>query len=135
MEGGLFERGSLIEDLWYFFFSTHLSDALKACTALVKSSSSRLDVCLPLYKNLIALEIAYARISSAEGICRHLLKDNPSVVVLWLCLAALEDAMKKVGEVEKVYKEALLRCKSHAEVSYSAARYYLEQVREKLSSV
>ena len=101
----------------------------------MKSSSSRLNVCLPLYKNLIALERAYGRISSAEGICRHLLKDNQFVVVLWLCLAALEDAMKKPGEVEKVYKEALLRCKCHAEVSYSAARYYLEQVREKHSSI
>lgn len=48
-----------------------------------------------------------------------------------MCLAALEDAMKKAGEVEKVYKEALLRCKCHAEVSYSAAHYYLEQVRER----
>lgn len=101
----------------------------------MKSSSSRLNVCLPLYKNLIALERAYGRISSAVGICRHLLKDNPSVVVLWLCLAALEDAMKKAGEIEKVYKEALLRCKCHAEVSYSAARYYLEQVRERHSSI
>ena len=119
----------------FISISTHLADALKACTALVKSSSSRLNVCLPLYKNLIALERAYGRISSAEGICRHLLKDNPSVVVLWLCLAALEDAMKKAGEVEKVYKEALLRCKCHAEVSYSAARYYLGQVRERHSSI
>ena len=57
------------------------------------------------------------------------------MVVLWLCLAALEDAMKKAGEVEKVYKEALLRCKSHAEVSHSAARYYLEQVRQKHSFI
>lgn len=105
-------------------------DALKACRGLVKSSSARLAVCLPLYKNLIALERAYGRINSARGICRHLLKDNPSVTVLWLCLATLEDAVGMNGGAEKVYEEALEKCKGHAEVSYSAARYYLEQVSE-----
>ena len=94
----------------------------------MKSSSARLAVCLPLYKNLIALERAYGRINSARGICRHLLKDNPSVIALWLCLAALEEAVEMDGGAEKVYKEALEKCKGHAEVSYSAARYYLEQV-------
>ena len=34
------------------------------------------------------------------------------------------------GGAEKVYEEALEKCKGHAEVSYSAARYYLEQVSE-----
>ena len=96
----------------------------------MKSSSARLAVCLPLYKNLIALERAYGRINSARGICRHLLKDNPSVIALWLCLAALEEAVEMDGGAEKVYEEALEKCKGHAEVSYSAARYYLEQVSE-----
>ena len=91
--------------------------------------SSRLSVCLPLYKNLIALERAYGRINSARGICRHLLKGNPSVVVLWLCLAALEDAVED-GDAGQVYEEALGNCMGHAELSYSAARYYLEKVGE-----
>ena len=94
----------------------------------MKSSPSRLTVCLPLYKNLIALERAYGRITSARGICRHLLKDNPSVVVFWLCLAALEDAVETDGDVGTVYEEALDKCEGHAELSYSAACYYLEQV-------
>ncbi|KAL9984828.1 hypothetical protein ACROYT_G007164 [Oculina patagonica] len=103
-------------------------DALKACSALAKSSSDKLAICLPLYKNLIALERAYGRIDSARGICRHLLKDNPLVVVLWLCLAALEDSTEKGGgAVQQVYLEALDKCEGHAELSYSAARFYLEQ--------
>ena len=106
----------------------YLPDALIACRAVVKSPSDKLAVCLPLYKNLIALERAYGRIDSARGICHHLLKDNPSVIVLWLCLAALEDAVDRGAE--KVYEEALEKCKGHAEVSYSAARCYLEQVGE-----
>lgn len=108
------------------------SDALKACSALAKSSSDKLTICLPLYKNLIALERAYGRIDSARGICRHLLKDNPSAVVLWLCLAALEDSTEKGREAEQVYLEALDKCKGHAELSYSVARFYLEQVRHQL---
>ena len=105
-----------------------LPDALKACRQAAKASSARLSVCLPLYKNLIALEMAYGRVNSARGICRHLLKDNPSVVVLWLCLAALEDATHEDGDAREVFEEALVKCKGHAEVAYSAARYYLEKV-------
>ena len=55
------------------------------------------------------------------------------MVVLWLCLAALEDAMEKKGDVEQVYKEALQKCEGHAELSYSTARYYLEQVCKRQS--
>ncbi|XP_068711250.1 zinc finger C3H1 domain-containing protein-like isoform X2 [Montipora foliosa] len=102
-------------------------DALKACRQVAKASSARLSVSLPLYKNLIALEMAYGRVNSARGICRHLLKDNPSVVVLWLCLAALEDATHENGDAREVFEEALVKCKGHAEVAYSAARYYLEK--------
>lgn len=72
---------------------------------------------------------------SARGICRHLLKDNSSAVVLWLCLAALEDSTEKGRAAEQVYLEALDRCKGDAELSYSAARYYLEQVSHQLDSV
>ena len=108
------------------------SDALKACSARAKSSSDKLTICLPLYKNLIALERAYGRIDSARGICRHLLKDNPSMVVLWLCLAALEDSMKNGRGAEQVYMEALDKCRGHAELSYSAACFYLEQVGQQL---
>lgn len=50
------------------------------------------------------------------------------MVVLWLCLAAFEDSMEKGGGVEQVYIEALDKCEGHAELSYSAARFYLEQV-------
>ena len=118
-------RNTIHYTLYFTFFSL---DALKACRALVKSSSARLTVCLPLYKNLIALERAYGRIDSARGICNHLLKLNPSVMELWLCLAALQNAVQMDGSVGKVYEEALDKCDGHAEVAFSAARYYLEQV-------
>ena len=72
---------------------------------------------------------------SARGICCHLLKDNSSAVVLWLCLAALEDSTGKGREAEQVYLEALDKCKGHAELSYSAARFYLAQVSCQLDSV
>ena len=72
---------------------------------------------------------------SARGICRHLLKDNSSAVVLWLCLAALEYSTEQGREAEQVYLEALDKCKGHAELSYSAARCYLEQVSHQLDSV
>ena len=110
-------------------------DALKACSALAKSSPDKLTICLPLYKNLIALERAYSRIDSARGICRHLLNDNSSEVVLWLCLAALEDCKEKGREVEQVYLEALNKCKGHAELSYSVARFYMEQVSHQLKEL
>ena len=109
-------------------------DALKACNALAKSSPDKLTICLPLYKNLIALERACGRNDSARGICRHLLKEKQSEVVLWLCLAALEVSTEKGREAEQVYLEALEKCKGHAELSYSAARFYLEQVSHQLKS-
>ncbi|XP_067021110.1 zinc finger C3H1 domain-containing protein-like isoform X4 [Acropora muricata] len=102
-------------------------DALKACRVVAKPSAERLSVCLPLYKNLIALEMAYGRIDSARGICLHLLKDNPSVVVLWLCLAALEDDRQGGADARQVYEKALEKCRGHAMVAYSAARFYLEK--------
>ena len=107
-------------------------DALKACRVAAKPSAERLSVCLPLYKNLIALEMAYGRIDSARGICHHLLKDNPSVVVLWLCLAALEDDRQGGADARQVYEKALEKCRGHAMVAYSAARFYLEKVRSEL---
>lgn len=107
-------------------------DALKACNALAKSAPDKLTICLPLYENLIALERAYGRNDSARGIFRHLLKENQSEVVLWLCLAALEASTERSREAEQVYLEALEKCKGHAELSYNAARFYLEQVSHQL---
>ena len=50
------------------------------------------------------------------------------MVVLWQCLAALEDLLEKGGSAEQVYMEALDKCGGDAELSYGAARFYLEQV-------
>lgn len=102
-------------------------DALKACGEVTKPPFDKFTICLPLYKNLLALERAYGRVDSARGICRHLLKDHPSTVVLWQCLAALEDSPEKGGKAEQVYMEALDKCKASTELSYSAARFYLQQ--------
>ena len=50
------------------------------------------------------------------------------MVVLWQCLAALEDLLEKGGSAEQVYMEALDKCGGDAELSYGTARFYLEQV-------
>lgn len=112
------------------FFSLPLPDALKACGEVAKPTVDKFSICLPLYKNLIALERAYGRVDSAREICRHLLKDHPTSVVLWQCHAALEDSPEKGEHAEQVRIEALEKCGANAELSYSAARFYLQQVSQ-----
>ena len=101
---------------------------MKACVYLARSPADRYIVCLPLYKNLIALEIAYDRVSSARGICKHLLKDNYSDVFLWLSLAVLEQKIKGKDAMEQIHQEAMDKCVGHALLAYTAARFFLEKV-------
>ena len=104
-------------------------DALLACDKRTLDSADRLAVCMPLYKNLIALERAYNRVNSAKGICQHLLKEAPGKVHLWLCLATLDEVDGMMEEAAQVYADGLSSCRGNAQVAYSAARFHLGQVR------
>ena len=83
---------------------------------------------MPLYMNLVAMERAHDRLDSARGICTRLLKSNSTTVELWQCRAALEQSHKCIDNVKEIYNEALVKCRGHAAIVYSAARFYSEQV-------
>ena len=81
-----------------------------------------------LYKNLIALERASGKDESAIRTCQRLLKASPKKIELRLCMAALEQVSGHEDRVIKVYKEALKTCDGHAQIAYSAAKYFIETV-------
>ena len=83
---------------------------------------------MPLYMNLLALERAHDRLDSAKGICCRLLQSNPTNVELWQCRAALEQAQGSTDGVKEIYDEALVKCRGHAALVYSAARFLSEKV-------
>ena len=105
-----------------------LVDALRACTNHNLPRDESVSISMPLYKNLVALERAHNRLDSAKGICGRLLKDNSSNVELWQCRAALDQAQGCMEGAKKAYDKGLSKCRGHAALVYSAARFYLEKV-------
>ena len=101
--------------------------ALKVCTD-ASNSPDKVNPVFSLYKNLIALERASDKDESAIRTCRRLLKASPKKVELRLCMAALQQVSGHAAGVVTVYKEALEACNKHAQVAYSAAKYFIETV-------
>ncbi|XP_013383591.1 zinc finger C3H1 domain-containing protein-like [Lingula anatina] len=108
----------------------NFSLAFKQCSQSKLGTEINIANCMPLYRNLVALEVAKGRYEPAKGVCRKLLSSSPSNTDLWLCLADICKRQKKVEEVRAVLSEAKSKVAGpKASVLYhAAASFELTQV-------
>ncbi|XP_076323950.1 zinc finger C3H1 domain-containing protein-like isoform X2 [Tachypleus tridentatus] len=105
-------------------------DALHSCSSW-SSRKRNIEICLPLYQNLIFLEINCNRFSSAVCICQRLLQEFPTIVDLWLILAGLYAQKSMDAETQQVFQEAISSLSYHPRLCHAAALYEISKNNKK----
>ncbi|ERE88325.1 zinc finger C3H1 domain-containing protein [Cricetulus griseus] len=107
--------------------SFHLIDAVKACTDESLSSGERIEVCLPLYTNMIALHQLLERYEAAVELCKSLLESCPANCQLLETLAALYLKTDQYDKARMVWLTAFENNCQNAEVFYHLCKFFILQ--------
>ncbi|XP_007638209.3 zinc finger C3H1 domain-containing protein isoform X1 [Cricetulus griseus] len=102
-------------------------DAVKACTDESLSSGERIEVCLPLYTNMIALHQLLERYEAAVELCKSLLESCPANCQLLETLAALYLKTDQYDKARIVWLTAFENNCQNAEVFYHLCKFFILQ--------
>ncbi|KAM7328174.1 zinc finger C3H1 domain-containing protein [Alexandromys fortis] len=102
-------------------------DAVKACTDESLSSGERVEVCLPLYTNMIALHQLLERYEAAAELCQSLLESCPANCQLLETLAALYLKTDEYDKARMVWLTAFEKNSQNAEIFYHLCKFFILQ--------
>ncbi|KAH0501954.1 Zinc finger C3H1 domain-containing protein [Microtus ochrogaster] len=102
-------------------------DAVKACTDESLSSGERVEVCLPLYTNMIALHQLLERYEAAAELCQSLLESCPANCQLLETLAALYLKTDEYDKARMVWLTAFEKNSQNAEIFYHLCKFFIFQ--------
>ncbi|XP_029420110.1 zinc finger C3H1 domain-containing protein isoform X2 [Nannospalax galili] len=104
-------------------------DAVKACTDENLTSGERIEVCLPLYTNMIALHQILERFEAAVELCKCLLESCPMNCQLLEALAALYLKTNQYDEARLVWLTAFENNPQNSEIFYHMCKFFILQNR------
>ncbi|ELW67962.1 Zinc finger C3H1 domain-containing protein [Tupaia chinensis] len=104
-------------------------DAVKACSDESHTVEERIEVCLPLYTNMIALHQLLERFEAAVELCKHLLESCPMNCQLLEVLVALYLQTDQHDKARAVWLTAFERNPQNAEVFYHMCKFFILQNR------
>ncbi|XP_075065630.1 zinc finger C3H1 domain-containing protein isoform X2 [Mixophyes fleayi] len=103
--------------------------AVFSCSDEHLSAKERLEVCLPLYKNMISLHLMLNRHFAAVNLCKQLLESSSANCDI---LEALCSVYVKIGQPENaidVWIAALRNNPGNAQIFYNVCKFLVEQGR------
>ncbi|XP_029453039.1 LOW QUALITY PROTEIN: zinc finger C3H1 domain-containing protein [Rhinatrema bivittatum] len=106
-----------------------LEDAIHACAGDSLPAEERVQLCLPLYRNMICLQKLLDRHDAAVKLCTTLLETCPSSCPLLEALAELYVEMEQTETAYIVWLTAFKENTQNAEVFYSICKFLISQKR------
>uniref|UniRef100_A0A4X2KHN1 Zinc finger C3H1-type containing n=1 Tax=Vombatus ursinus TaxID=29139 RepID=A0A4X2KHN1_VOMUR len=104
-------------------------DAIQACTDEGLAVAEKIEVCLPLYTNLIALLQLLDRCESAVELCRSLLASCPVNCQLLETLVALYLRLDQQDKASAVWLSTFEKHPQNAEVFYHLCKFLISKDR------
>ncbi|EPQ18862.1 Zinc finger C3H1 domain-containing protein [Myotis brandtii] len=104
-------------------------DAVKACTDESLPVEERIEVCVPLYTNMIALHQLLERYEAAVELCKCLLESCPMNCQLLEALVALYLQTSQHDKARAVWLTAFENNPQNAEVFYHTCKFFIMQNR------
>ncbi|XP_068791766.1 zinc finger C3H1 domain-containing protein isoform X2 [Struthio camelus] len=104
-------------------------DAVKTCTDESLNADRRIAICLPLYRNMIALLKLLERWESAIELCRSLLELCPNNSQLLESLATLYLQIEQSDSAYNVWIAAFEKNPQNAEIFYQMCKFLISQGR------
>uniref|UniRef100_A0A671DY82 Zinc finger C3H1-type containing n=1 Tax=Rhinolophus ferrumequinum TaxID=59479 RepID=A0A671DY82_RHIFE len=104
-------------------------DAVKACTDESLTIEERVEVCVPLYTNMIALHQLLERYEAAVELCKCLLDSCPMNCQLLEALVALYLQTNQQDRARAVWLTAFEKNPQNAEVFYHTCKFFILQNR------
>uniref|UniRef100_G3SWZ2 Zinc finger C3H1-type containing n=2 Tax=Loxodonta africana TaxID=9785 RepID=G3SWZ2_LOXAF len=104
-------------------------DAVKACTEESLTVEERIEVCLPLYTNMIVLHQLLERYEAAVKLCKCLLESCPMNCQLLEALVALYLETNQQDKARTVWLTAFEKNPQNAEVFYHMCKLFILQNR------
>ncbi|XP_044612343.2 zinc finger C3H1 domain-containing protein isoform X1 [Equus asinus] len=104
-------------------------DAVKACTDESLTVEERVEVCVPLYTNMIALHQLLERYEAAVELCKCLLESCPMNCQLLEALVALYLRTDQHDKARAVWLTAFEKNPQNAEVFYHTCKFFILQNR------
>ncbi|XP_011372649.1 zinc finger C3H1 domain-containing protein isoform X2 [Pteropus vampyrus] len=105
-------------------------DAVKACTDESLTVEERVEACMPIYTNMIALHQLLERYEAAVELCKHLLELCPVNCQLLEALVALYLQTNQHDRARAVWLTAFEKNPQNAEVFYYTCKFFILQNRE-----
>ncbi|XP_006923810.1 zinc finger C3H1 domain-containing protein isoform X2 [Pteropus alecto] len=105
-------------------------DAVKACTDESLTVEERVEACMPIYTNMIALHQLLERYEAAVELCKHLLELCPMNCQLLEALVALYLQTNQHDRARAVWLTAFEKNPQNAEVFYYTCKFFILQNRE-----
>lgn len=102
-------------------------DAVKACTDESVPVEKRIEACVPLYTNMIALHQLLERYEAAVELCKCLLESCPTNCQLLEALVALYLQTNQPDSARAVWLDALEKNPQNAEIFYHTCKYFILQ--------
>ncbi|XP_004700842.1 zinc finger C3H1 domain-containing protein [Echinops telfairi] len=102
-------------------------DAVKACTDESLTIQGRIEICLPLYTNMIALHQLLQRFEAAVKLCECLLESSPMNCQLLETLGALYLQTNQPDKARAVWLTAFEKNPQNAEVFYHTCKLFILQ--------
>nr|XP_033807824.1 zinc finger C3H1 domain-containing protein isoform X3 [Geotrypetes seraphini] len=102
-------------------------DAIHACAGDGLTDEERVLVCLPLYRNMVALHQLLKRYNAAAELCRTLLEVCPTNRQLLEALVELYLQMEQNERASAVWLTAFKKNPQNAEIFYSMCKFLISQ--------